>query len=222
MRRLILIVGGSELVLFIATRLILAHWSGYEWQSELLRTVCRAGEAFVLWYFFRAIIFSGVPNRKGIQHPLFIAAVGALLAVPLLIGNWYLMGPVTKFVFAATSIVVGIHEEFLFRGIMQNLVARRFGMLSSIGITSAVMTVWHVGAIPLNIFNYSQVLIVSCVLGLIYARTQSIWVVVILHALYDALWPLTPVLAEPLSRYWGTVLLVIALIFTWLWVRRES
>jgi len=84
------------------------------------------------------------------------------------------------------------------------------------------MTVWHVGAIPLNIFNYSQVLIVSCVLGLIYARTQSIWVVVILHALYDALWPLTPVLAEPLSRYWGTVLLVIALIFTWLWVRRES
>ncbi len=41
MQRLILIVGGTKLALFIASRMILAHWhwSGLEWQSDLLRSV---------------------------------------------------------------------------------------------------------------------------------------------------------------------------------------
>ena len=224
MRRLILIAGGTELALFIASRMILAHWhwSGWEWQSDLLRSLSRAGAAFVLWYFFRSIIFSGVTNREEIRHPLFVAAVSALLAVPLLIGNWYFMGPFTRFIFVLTSVVVGIHEEFLFRGIMQNVIARRFGVLSSVAITSAVMTAWHVGALPLNAFNFAQVFIVSCVLGLIYAKTRSIFVVVFLHSFYDALWPLTPVLVKPLSWHWGVVLLGVSFIFTWMWARREA
>lgn len=219
MLRLVLIVGGLEAALFVATRLIIAHWSAWEWQPELMRTACRAAVAFALWYFFRAIIFSGVPDRKGIRHPLFFAAVAVLLSVPFLIGNWAFMGPFTRAVFAATSIVVAIHEEFLFRGIMQTLIARRGGTLKAIGITSAVMTVWHIGALPLNVFNFWQVFAISCMLGLIYAATQSILLVVVLHALYDASWSATPVLPSPLAWHWGSVLLLAALLLTWWWVR---
>jgi len=219
MRKLILIVGGSELVLFIATRLIIAHWSAWEWQPELLRALCRAGEAFVLWYFFRGIIFSSPPHKKGVHHPRFYAALAVMLAVPVLIGNWSFMGPFTRFVFAATSIVVGIHEEFLFRGILQNLVERRLGTLRAIGIASLVMTVWHVGALPPNFFNFWQVFATSSVLGLIYAATRNIWLAAALHAAYDAFWSATPVLPTPLAWHWGAALLLAAILLTWSWVR---
>jgi hypothetical protein len=130
------------------------------------------------------------------------------------------MGPFTRVVFAATSIVVAIHEEFLFRGIMQTLTAKRWGTLKAIGITSTAMTVWHVGALPLNVFNFWQVFAISCILGLIYAATQSILLVVALHALYDASWSATPVLPSPLVWHWGSLLLLAALmLLTWLWVR---
>ncbi len=219
MRRNLLIVGGVELVLFIATRLIIAKWSGWEWQPELLRTGCRMAATFVLWIFFRAIIFSGQQRPEGIGHPLFIAALVVLLSVPLLIGNWAFMGPFTRVVFAATSIVVAIHEEFLFRGIIQTIIARRLGVLKAIVISSTIMTVWHVGALPLTLFNFWQVFAISCILGLIFAATQSIFLVVLVHALYDAIWSATPVLAAPLAWYWGATLLFIALTLTWFWVR---
>lgn len=215
-----LIVGGAELALFVATRLIIAHWSAWQWQPELLRTLCRAGVAFLLWHFFRALICSGTPSGRGVRHPLFIAAACLLFSVPLLIGDWAFMGPLTRSVFAATSIVVAIHEEFLFRGIVQNLLARRWGMLKAIGMTSALMTLWHVGALPLTLFNFWQVFAISCMLGLIYAATGSMVLVVTVHALYDAIWSATPVLAKPLAAHWGSILLLASLVLTWLWVRR--
>lgn len=219
MRKLILIVGGSELALFIASSFIIAHWSAWEWQPELLRTLCRGAVAFVLWYFFRDIIFASPPNNEGVRHPHFYAALVVMLSVPLLIGNWSFMGPFTKVVFAATSIIVGIHEEFLFRGILQNVIERRLGTLKAIGTTSLVMTVWHIGALPLNFFNFWQVFAISCVLGLVYAATRSIWLATTIHATYDAIWSATPVLSTPLSWHWGLVLMLASILLTWSWVR---
>lgn len=219
MLRIVLIVGGLELALFVATRLIIAHWSAWEWQPELLRSACRAVVAFALWHFFRGIMLSGVPDRRGMRHPLLLAAVATLLSVPFLIGNWAFMGPFTRLVFAATSVVVAIHEEFLFRGLMQTLIARRLGTLKAIGVTSAVMTAWHAGVLPANVFNFWQVFAISCMLGLIFAATHSMVLVVALHALYDASWSATPVLASPLSWHWGALLLLAALVLTGLWVR---
>jgi membrane protease YdiL (CAAX protease family) len=219
LRRLILIAGGAELALFVATRLIIGHWSAWEWQPELLRTACRALVAYVLWHFFRDIIFSGVPSKHGVRHPLFIAALGILLSVPLLVGNLAFMGPFTKVVFAATSIVVAIHETFLFVGLVQNLIEERLGTLRAVGLTSAIMTAWHIGAVYPHFFSFWQVFVISCMFGLIYAATRSIWLLVALHALYDALWSATPMLAAPLAYHWGALLLLVALALTWSWVR---
>jgi membrane protease YdiL (CAAX protease family) len=219
MRRLILIVGATELALFVATRLIIAHWTAWGWEQEVLRSVGRALAAFVLWYFFRDIIFPEAPVKRNTRHPLLVAALVILFSVPLLVGNLGFLGPVARVLFAATSIIVGIHEEFLFRGIIQNLIERRLGTLKAIGITSAVMTVWHIGAVYPHFFSFWQVLTISCMLGLIYAATRSIWLVVVLHVVYDALWSATPVLAVPLAYHWGALLLLAALVLTWLWVR---
>jgi membrane protease YdiL (CAAX protease family) len=139
----------------------------------------------------------------------------------LLVGDWHSMGSLAKIVFAATSIVVAIHEEFLFRGIVQNVFAARYRIFASIVATSIIATIWHVGALPLNIFNFLQVFVASCILGLIYARTKSILVVVLLHAFYDAAWSLTPLLRVPLSWQCGASALIVAFILSWLWARRE-
>ena len=220
-RRLILIVVATEIVLLVTTRAIVLYWSPLEWQAEALRSVFRMSAALVLWYFFRTIIFSPAAQPAKIRHPLSVAAIGLFLSVPLLVGDWHSMGSLAKSVFAATSIVVAIHEEFLFRGIVQNLFARRYGIFAAIVSTSVIATIWHLGALPLNIFNFLQVFVASCILGLIYARTRSILVVVLLHALYDAAWSLTPVLRVPLSWHWGAGVLILALFVSWLWARRE-
>lgn len=219
MRKIILIVGCSELALFLVTRLVIAHWSAWEWQPELLRTAARAAEAGVIWYFFRDIIFSSPPNKAGVRHLRFFAALAVMLSVPLLIGDWSFMGPFTRGVFAAASIVVGIHEEFLFRGLLQNLVEKRLGTLKAIGVSGLVMTVWHIGALSLNFFNFWQVFSTSIVFGLIFAATRSIWLVAAVHAAYDAIWSATPVLSKPLAWYWGSLLLLVAVLLAWSWVR---
>jgi membrane protease YdiL (CAAX protease family) len=221
MRRLILIVLATELALLIASRVIVPYWTSLEWQAEALRSVFRLGAALVFWYFFRTTMISPAAEPAKIRHPLCMAAICLFLAVPLLVGDWRSMGSLTKIVFAMTSIVVAMHEEFLFRGIVQNVLASRFGIFAAIVLTSVIATIWHLGALPLNVFNFLQVFVASCLLGLIYAKTRSILVVVSLHALYDAAWSLTPVLRVPLSWQWGAGALVLALILTSLWARRE-
>lgn len=219
LRRLILIVAAIEVAVFIGTRLILAHWSGWEWQSEAMRTGLRAGAAFALWYFFRSLIFGATPQPGRDGRPLLAASIAVLLAVPFLIGDWHFMGPVARIVCAVTSIFVGLHEEFLFRGIVQNLLVRRLGLVAAIVVTSMVMTVWHLGAIPLLAFNFFQVFVASCVLGLIYAGTGSMRLVVLIHTAYDAIWPLTPLWPGPLPVGWGAGLLLASLALAWLWLR---
>ena len=222
MRRAILIVSATELVLFIVGREVVSYWGPFDWRSEALRSAFRMGAALVFWYFFKATIFSPSAHVAKMRDPLCGAAICLFLAVPLLVGDWSSMGSLARIVFAATSIVVALHEEFLFRGIIQNLFAARYGAFAAIVATSVLATIWHLGALPLNTFNFLQVFVASCILGLVYARTKSIVVVVLLHALYDAAWSLTPVLRPPLSWQWGAGALILALILSSLWVRREA
>lgn len=220
MKRLILIVAITELCLFITTRIILYFLPAWAWETELLRTFFRGVATIVYWYYFREMIFCSAPSLKAAKHPLFISSIMLLLATPLLVGDLSFMGTWAKITFALTSIVVGLHEEFLFRGIIQNSISKRVGLLYSILITSGVMTAWHIGVVSFTLFGYAQIFIISCLLGVVYAKSRSIWLVVALHAIYDALWSLTPVLSPPFSFDFGLVLLLVSLVLAVVWFRR--
>ena len=115
------------------------------------------------------------------------------------------------------SVAVAVKEEFLFRGILQNLLARRDRPITSILLTSIVFTVWHVGVWDPTVWTFSQIFFASILLGIIYFRSGSIAAVIVLHAAYDAIFSFTPLISSPLNENWGfaPLLSAVALVIYW-------
>jgi membrane protease YdiL (CAAX protease family) len=102
--------------------------------------------------------------------------------------------------FAATSFFVAIKEEFLFRGIVQNLLTQRLGPSKAILSTSVAFTLSHVGVPEFTLWVFSQIFVASVILGTVYIYGGSIFVVVAIHAVYDAIFSFTPLIAQPLPQ----------------------
>lgn len=84
---------------------------------------------------------------------------------------------------------VPIVEEMLFRGFLQNWLKGFFSFKSALIITSIVFAFFHV-TISQGIKNIELVLslfVLSCFLGFIYERQQSLWAPIGLHATFNAL-----------------------------------
>lgn len=211
-----------EITFVILTRLALAHHSTYTQEAELIRTIFRLGAVLIYWLLLRNFITSKNLASADISQFRLLLAFVLFLSVPLLVGDWSFMGPGTKAVFAATSIVVALKEEIVFRALIQNLVAKRFGNLSAILVTTALFTAYHIGVIPLSFFAYGQVVFASLILGVLYARTQSLWLVIWLHTLYDALWSLTPIFVSgPILPYrFGLLALAVSTFLVFIWGRQ--
>ena len=99
--------------------------------------------------------------------------------------------------FAAAMVAVGVGEELMFRGLIQNILADRFGRDTRRGVWITVIASGCIfGAAHLtNIFSGVTVggavmqALAACALGMyfgaIYARCGNIWVMIILHAFND-------------------------------------
>lgn len=206
-----------------AIYLLLTRWSFtgdvlYSAEGELLRSLARLAVFLVLWLWLRPIIVARPLERDQARHPLLWLSLAVFLSVPLLIGHMGNIDRVVNLVFAATSIVVGMHEELVFRAILQNHLLRHLRQWQAIGLSTVIFTVWHIGAMDPLFSLYAQVVLASLILGIIYAKTQSLWLVVALHALYDALFSLTG--EFPVIPYrWGVVLLAVATVGIAWWGR---
>lgn len=207
-----------ELVFVVLTRIVLAHYWTYSQEAELIRTLLRLVAVLIYWLLLREFITSKKLAPVDIVQFRVLFAFVLFLSVPLLVGDLSYMGPGTKAVYVATSIVVALKEEIAFRALIQNLIAKRLGNGAAILLTTALFTAYHIGAIPLELFAYGQVVLASLLLGIVYVRTQSLWLVIWLHAIYDALWSLTSIATGPLLAYrYGLLLLVapVLLVFSW-------
>ena len=97
----------------------------------------------------------------------------------------------------AFCITIGIFEEFLCRGWLQNEFIERFKkdknqVIKSIVLSSLVFGIMHITniwstnqGIFITILQILQALSVGILLGAIYYKTKNIWSVVFLHAFYD-------------------------------------
>jgi membrane protease YdiL (CAAX protease family) len=217
-RSIWLLIISVEVVFVGLTRIALSHYSIYSQEAELIRTAFRLIAVLIYWILLREFIVSKKLASTDFLQFRFIFACVIFLSVPLLVGDLSFMGPGTKAVFAATSIIVAFKEEITFRALIQNFMAKRLGNWPAILFTTALFTAYHIGVIPLEFFAYGEVVFASLLLGLIYVRTQNLWLVIWLHAIYDALWSLTPIAdGPPLPYRFGLLLLVasVLLVFTW-------
>ncbi len=214
-----------ELTYAVTTRVWLPQY--YDGISlELLTTAGRLISLLVFFLLFRQLIFSRQPHLHHALHPLAVCAVVLLLLTPVLVRHYALPSLTTQLVFAVTSVAVAFKEEFLYRGILQNILESRLGVLQAIIFSNVMFTLYHYGAQPFTAWNLTEIFSAGCILGLLYAATGSLMLAIAIHALNDAVWSFTPILTSPLPRPLGSVLLITALILCCVWVcaltRRSS
>lgn len=206
-----------EVTFMILTRAVLSRYDSHTLNAELIRTALRLVAVLLYWRLLRNFINFKPTRSVDLRQPALLLGLALFLCVPLLVGDWSDMPPTTRLVYAITSFAVALKEEISFRALIQNLLTQRLGNSKAIILTTLLFTAYHVGAIPFMPFTYGQVVIAGLLLGIVYARTQNLWLVVWLHTLYDALWSLTPVLSPPLHYLAGLGLLVVSLLLVVKW-----
>jgi len=85
-----------------------------------------------------------------------------------------------SFIFFAV-VIAPILEEGLFRGILQPLLIRRFGSVAGVVLVALGFAALHV-----DVGTFITLALFSLALSLAYARTGSLWVPVLMHALFNA------------------------------------
>jgi len=208
MPRLIIAFLVSEIAYVASARLLVRNFDGPLIHLELWWTLLRFVSAIVLAFLFL---------RPGDAHPTKPAripargaiALGMLLA-PLLVGNAGLQG-MERFLFAATSLVVGLREELAYRGILQRFLTPRLGLAASLSVSNLAFVAYHWGVHPFTPHYVLQVFLCGMILGVVYHLSGSIALVIGLHAAYDAIDSFSPYFAPRFPDFVCTVVLSLTL-----------
>ena len=155
-----------EITFVVLTRVILSRYWTFSIEAELIRTLLRLVAVLIYWQLLRDQIQSQHIVRSKLLQPALLLALVLFMSVPLLVGDLSYMSPATRVIYAVTSIAVGLKEEITFRALMQRMLAKRLGNLAAILLATALFTAYHIGAIPLTLFAYGQVVIASLILVL--------------------------------------------------------
>jgi membrane protease YdiL (CAAX protease family) len=205
-----------ETIYWVGSRVAIHLFDWTSFEAELIRTALRIATAIIYWQLMKPVILSKTAVLNNARDTVLITGLLLFLSIPLLVGNSGLQ-PYNALLFAITSFPVAIKEEFLFRGIVQNLLEKKFGAMYAIVITSSLFTVWHFGVVPNSVWEFSQIFFAGILLGLVYVRTGSILMVIVLHGVYDAIFSVTPLLSSPLDENLGFVPLLAAVGFVYFW-----
>ena len=175
-----------ELAYWIATRITLQFFKWDTFEAEFIRLALRSTTALICWWLLRDVISSRAVRPGGLTKlPVLISAAllfGAAIAMP-----HPKLSPTFAVLFGIGSIAVALKEEFLFRGVVQNLLQSKFGFAKAVLLTTFAFTAWHFGAVESTRWQFVLIFMASIAIGVIYVRTGSIWVAVVLHAVFDAL-----------------------------------
>ncbi len=216
LQKKLLIILLVEIVFVVATRVTIHYLPWTSLESESIRTAMRIATAGVYWWLMKPVILSRQTDARSLRHPALWLALAVFMSIPVLVGKYSLEQNVA-IMFAVTSIFVAVKEEFLFRGIMQNLLEQKFGAVRAILLTSLVFTLWHVGVWELSVWMFGEIFLASVIIGLVYVRSGSMLMVIAIHAIYDAIYSFTPLLAPPFIENWGFVpmLATLGLVLYW-------
>jgi membrane protease YdiL (CAAX protease family) len=87
------------------------------------------------------------------------------------------------------SIVVPVLEELLFRGCLQSWISQKLGKIKAILITSIVFALFHFSRSQglSNLELFAALFVLSCYLGYLYERQQSLLAPIALHSIFNAI-----------------------------------
>jgi membrane protease YdiL (CAAX protease family) len=193
MRPVLVLLFGAELLYVLAARILAPPLAGNLTELELLRTGARLLSIAALVLIHRRLPPATAPGRLLLPGLL---ATGMFLA-PVLVGDVGLTGA-DRHLYAVTSVAVGWREELAYRGILQRVLAPRFGLPGSLLLSNLAFVAYHWGAQPFTAPYVLQLLLCGLILGVVYHASRSLLLVVTLHAIYDAIDSYTPLLHPPL------------------------
>lgn len=213
---------GFKLAVTLLLELIYAFvtraWMPFHFQGitlELLISTCRALMAGLVWLWFRDFIRARTTTLRPHQRTAVIAVAAALFIGALLCARLGLPGLPLQATWAVTSLLVGIHEELVFRGLLQNLLTTRLGWLPAVLLSNLGFTLFHFGAQPLDPVNFIDLFLTGCALGVVYCRTGSLLAVMAIHATVDAIYSFSPLLQAPwpslFTDFFSALALLLAL-----------
>jgi len=210
----------TELIYIALVRLLVFNYHGSFISLELFWTALRLISLLVLVVLFKAIIWRPADHRK---FPLFLIPVSvAFLLIPFLVGHVGIPAP-AKYIFAATSLVVGFREEIAYRGILQRLLFDRYSMLVAILASNVLFVFYHFGTQPITVWGVFQWFSAGIVLGMVYQISGSIALVALLHTGIDAVAALTPLVAVPAPEWIGMLIFAgIIILLTTKWLMKRS
>ena len=205
-----------ELIYIGAARLLLFNYKGTFISMELWWTALRLVSLFALISLFRSLIWRAADY---VRFPLLLIPLSAaFLLIPVLVGHFGLSAP-AKYIFAATSLVVGFREEIAYRGVLQRLLFDRYGLLVAILASNLLFVFYHFGVWPITVWHVFQWFAAGTVFGLLYHITGSIALVALLHAGYDAIGALTPLIAFPAPEWVAMIIFTgIIILLTKIWL----
>lgn len=194
---LIALAGGVLIFLYPALRddptpLLLpvqVAFYGFIYLALLLTFRTRYGKPVFVSLGWRRTRFNlGIAALSGAVLAFGIAGLAALLRTPQVPSplDRFLKSPVDLALFAALAVTLApLFEELFFRGFLQPLLSRTFGVLAGILITSLVFGLLHA---PEYAWAWQYVVAVSlagAVFGWVRARTSSIIPSTLMHACYN-------------------------------------
>jgi membrane protease YdiL (CAAX protease family) len=198
-----------EIAYVISVRLLLGHFAGHwSWQVELYVSCVRFVSIAALIWLFRQRE-PGKSERNTSVPPQCLWAAGIFLA-PILAGEMNFQGA-DRYLFAATSIIVGVREELAYRGIAQGFLARKFGLLPGLLISNLMFVGYHWGIQPFTLHYVLQIFLCGMIFGFVYYISGSIILAIALHTIYDAIDSFTPYFVPRLPDYVCTIVGVATL-----------
>jgi len=178
--------------------------------------------ALYVWLFLdrlRAVWVA--PARRSI-HPLLGFGIAASILSIMTAGYWQNQDMTTVLVFALTTPVAAFREELFYRFILQDALERKMPPLAAVLLSSILFVMSHVGAQPMNFFSVVLLLSPGILLGVLYQRTRSLRLVVMLHLVINLAFLLSMKIISPTAAFLGYVgVIFIALLGWWLDNSRE-
>lgn len=175
---------------YVFGRLTIGVWWPEEPRREILIDVWRT--TFILLYTWRFLDWHAAAQRAGVfprgPSPLVIVLIFTA-AISSNTSGWE--SPYA-WLYALTAIFPAALEEIFFRSILQRYLATRIGAGTAIWVASIVFALSHWGTGPLDLLRIVTLFSGGAVLGVIYARTGNLLLVIGVHAFVDvaaALWP---------------------------------
>lgn len=133
---------------------------------------------FLVLYYFIKFKFEYKPNRKGFWLVIMSVFLGLLLGY---LGREAFSASIEKSLLFITIIpIVVLTEELFFRGMVQELITKNYGISYGIILTAIFYAIASLG------FGLSLVLffvLLSLILSIIYGMTKNLWLVMIINAI---------------------------------------